>query len=367
MLTERGQQYTEETGPEPGEGPLAGPRWLYVWNRDTLGECCCWRGAQRREDSGRAIGQTGSCTSAGKHPWVTRANDELSGFAHGAADALEYPELIKRFGPPGGARQLAVVLNDLIVCDLDNPRALRDFARTIFTVPRNRVLAVSTSPRGYHVWLDCPGWNQRALNIEMAQWLYSWHSTDEGIAGRRGFCFDVRTGFNRYVVWPGQHPARRWISPAEFGEVVRQALIGMPAWRMVPSNPDRPGPWQIDATDPTTAERIFTHTQKDLPDISDLWRSESGMASDMERTWEELERACDRLLKMEPGSGRNNALNQVAYFSGVRAIVAGHPDQDVADKLITVAEQAGTHGVKATTASGLRAGMSLVARQTTAR
>lgn len=359
-LTERGQQYEIEAGPQPGEGPLSGPRWLYVWNRDALGECCCWKGSRRLQDDGAgwATGQAGNCQRPGKHPWVTKVDGEAVGFAHGAADALEYEQLIERFGTPGGARQLGVVLDDVLVVDLDSPRALRDFARMSFTVPKDKILGVSTSPRGYHVWLDVPGWNQRALNLWMTQWLAGsggWSGTDEAEAGRRGFLVDVRTGTNRYVVWPGQHPDRRWISRAEFGQVLAYTLVGMPAWRMV-ADSDRQAPWAVDTGSDTMAAWIEREGggAGEL-DLSGL--TFDGSQSELEGAWAELERWIERLETAEAGSGRNNLLNQIAYHSGGRAVAAGHSPEDVEKRLIAAGHAAGTHGVSATVRSGLYAGI----------
>jgi hypothetical protein len=105
------QDVDVETGPLPGVGVLGGERWLLVWGRDPLGECCCWRGTVRTGQGARA----GNCTNPGKHPWVIRVDGQPYGFEHGAADALDWVDLADRYGPPGGSRQLAVVLDGLIV------------------------------------------------------------------------------------------------------------------------------------------------------------------------------------------------------------------------------------------------------------
>lgn len=358
------EQQAAAEGPEPGVGPLAGPRWLYVWNRDPLGECCCWRGTRRVQDSdrGSVVGAPGDCTNPGKHPWVVRDGGELVGFAHGAADALAYGELAQRFGPVGGARQLAVVLDDVLVVDLDSPRALRDFARLSFTVPKSKVLGVSTSPRGYHVWLDAPGWNQKALNDAMAAWLEpsgGWSGTDEAVAGRKGFLLDVRTGSNRYVVWPGQHPARRWISFADFTEVIRGQLYGMPAWRMGPS--DGKAPWAVDTDDPWIRGWIDSRTGGVEIEVGPL--NFDGSDQELEFTWAELERRIDRLDTMGAKTGRNNTLNAVAYYAGSKAVMAGHGYQEVRERLVAAGTAVGTHGVGATVDSGLSSGIATLKKQ----
>lgn len=351
--TDRAAGYPVEEGPAPGQGPLGGARWLYVWNRDPLGECCCWRGAQRQD----SVGTRGSCQRPGKHPWITRKDGEPVGFVHGAADAVEYGELVGRYGPPGGARQLGVVLDGLLLVDLDSPRAVRDFARMSFTVPRERILAVATSPRGFHVWLDVPGWNQKALNTWMRDWLAPfgpWSGTEAGEAGRRGFLVDVRTGVNRYVVWPGSHPDRRWISRAEFGRTLAAALVGMPAWRMV-TDPGGKAPWAVDTAGDWMAGWIAEHGGGG-PGVSLEGLRFDGSDDELAYTWTELERWIARLEAMAPGGGRNNLLNVIAYVSGARCLAAGHPVGEVRQRLIQAGEGVGTHGVAATVDSGLGAG-----------
>lgn len=365
----------EVTGPVPGEGPFAGERWFYVWNRDVFGECCCFRGSVRTVESGAAVGVAGSCQRPGKHPWITRVDGELYGFMHGAADSVDWLTLQDLYGPSGGARQTAVVLDDLVVVDIDGERALRDFARMSFTVPKNRILGVSTSPRGYHVWLDMPGWNQKALNLWMTQWLShygGWHGTDAGKAGRKGFMVDVRTGANRFVVWPGADVLgeRRWISRKTFGAVLSRALIGMPPWRMVGAETHgvAPGgvlpPWSVDTADPWLAGWIAEHQGGGEIDLDGLVGGDDRDGETaLEQTWADLERWLARLERMGPGAGRNNALNQAAYFSGARCVAAGHSVEAVRNRLVEVGESVGTHGVRATVESGLTAGVKTIKSQ----
>ncbi|HEX8321572.1 bifunctional DNA primase/polymerase [Longimicrobium sp.] len=355
-----------EPGPVPGDGALAGERWMLVWNRDSLGECCCWRGTVRSVES--PVASVGSCQRPGKHPWTVRVDGEQYGFVHGAADALEYVELLDRFGPPGGARQLGVVLDDLLLIDIDGPRALRDFARMSFTVPKDKIIGVSTSPRGYHVWLDVPGWSQKAVNEWMASWLGplgGWDGTDEKKAGRRGFLVDVRTGSNRYAVWPGSAAERRWISRREFGAVLARALVGMPPWRMVPAGDKKDGgnaPWSVDMGDQWLQGWISERSGGGEISLEGL--TFSGEDAELEMTWAELERWLARLERMGAGQGRNNALNQAAYFSGSRCIAAGWPVDTVRARIIEVGEAVGTHGVRATVESGLGSGLAALRKQT---
>lgn len=351
-----------EQGPIPGDGALGGERWFMVWNRDQLGECCCWRGTVRPGDG---TGMRGSCQRPGKHPWVTRADGELYGFPHGAADALGYLDVVDRFGPPGGARQLAVVLEGLLVVDLDGPRAVRDFARLAGTVPAGRLLGVSTTPRGYHVWLDCPGWDQKSLNTWMAQWLGplgGWDPTSEAKAGRRGFLIDVRTGVNRYVVWPGEHPDRRWIGAGEFwAQVVAPVRAALLPGRLVGAADGTRAPWAVDTAEAGLAAWIEGNRGGAEIDVAGF--SFDGSDAEQESSWAELERWLARLEQMGPGQGRNNALNQVAYYSGAKAVLAGHSLEAVRARIIEVGESVGTHGVAATVGSGLSSGLATLKKQ----
>jgi hypothetical protein len=352
--------------PVPGEGALGGERWLLVWNRDGFGECCCWRGTVRAD----GVAGKGSCARPGKHPWVVRVDGEAVGFLHGAADALGWEELQDRYGPGGGSRQLAVVLDGLLVVDLDGQRAVRDFSRLASTVPGEKVLGVSTSPRGYHVWLAQGGWDQRSLNLWMAQWLApfgGWHGTDAGKAGRRGFLVDVRTGVNRFAVWPGADALgqRRWLSRSEFGRVLGGALAGMPAWRKVGSGPlaaAERAPWAVVTGDEWLAGWIREH-RGSTSEIDVQGFVFDGSDGELDRAWDELERWLGRLEQLAPGSGRNNLLNQVSYYSGAKAVAAGHALEVVRARLVQVGEEVGTHGVAATVDSGLRSGLAALKQQ----
>jgi hypothetical protein len=358
-------------GPVPGEGVFGGPRWLLVWNRDPLGECCCWRGAARREEGGgRAVAGAGSCTNPGKHPWAVMVDGEPVGFTHGAADAMEAGELGDRYGPPGGARQLAVTLDGLLVIDVDGQRSARDFARLSHTLPRQKILGASTSPRGFHVWLEVPGWDQKALNQWLREWLAGcggWDATDAGKAGRRGFLLDVRTGDNRYVVWPGADAAgqRRWMAPGELTGRVRRLRADLPGWRLVPPEAGPKAPWAVDTADPWLAGWIGENGGG-AGEISLAGLEFTGSDGELEFTLAELAHWTARLAGMAPGAGRNNLLNAIAYFSGSRCVAAGHSVGTVRDRLIEVGESVGTHGVRATVDSGLNAGLAQLRKQTSA-
>jgi hypothetical protein len=348
-------------GPEPGAGVLGGQRWFYVWNRDPFGECCCWRGTVRAE----GVGSRGSCARPGKHPWVVRTDGELAGFVHGAADAVEWEELADRYGPVGGARQVAVVLDGLLLVDLDGERPVRDFARLAGSVPGERILGVSATPRGFHVWLDAPGWDQRALNRWMGQWLGSWHGTEERRAGRRGFLLDVRTGPGRYAIWPGAEGwgPRRWVDPADFGQVLGRLRAGMPGWRLLPGKVAGKAPWAVDTAGEQMAGWIRDNGGSSGCEIDTSGYGFTGEQSEMDAAWAELDRGIARLAGMQAGQGRNNRLNAVAYYSGAKAVLAGHSLETVRARLVEAGEDVGTHGVRATVDSGLSAGLAVLVKQ----
>jgi hypothetical protein len=66
---------------------------------------------------------------------------------------------------------------------------------------------------------------------------------------------------------------------------------------------------------------------------------------------------------MPEGSGRNNRLNQIAYYSGAKCVMAGHSLETVRARLCQVGEEVGTHGVAATVASGLSSGLATLKKQ----
>jgi hypothetical protein len=83
------------------------------------------------------------------------------------------------------------------------------------------------------------------------------------------------------------------------------------------------------------------------------------MVRGMGLEWAEkrLERALEKLAEMPAGSGRNNRLNQIAFFQGAALVWLGEDQGKIADRIGGVARSAGTHGVDATVKSGLRAGV----------
>jgi hypothetical protein len=187
------QDVDVETGPLPGVGVLGGERWLLVWGRDPLGECCCWRGTVRTGQGARA----GNCTNPGKHPWVIRVDGQLYGFEHGAADALDWVDLADRYGPPGGSSA-----------------AGRGAGRAHRGGPGQRAGGAGLQPgRAHRARGADPGGLQHAEGLPrlagrpglepegpepvdgpVAGPWGGWSGTDERKAGRRGFLLDVRTG-----------------------------------------------------------------------------------------------------------------------------------------------------------------------------
>jgi hypothetical protein len=200
------QDVDVETGPLPGVGVLGGERWLLVWGRDPLGECCCWRGTVRTGQGARA----GNCTNPGKHPWVTRVDGQLYGFEHGAADALDWVDLADRYGPPGGRGSwpwcwtgsswwtwtASARCGTSPGCRTPCP------GRRSWGSPARR--GASTS--GWTPGLEPEGAEPVDGPVAGALGRLVTARTSAKRAGA-GFLLDVRTGANRYVVWPGQDAA----------------------------------------------------------------------------------------------------------------------------------------------------------------
>src|SRR6478735_9960665 len=187
-------------------------RWLMLWGVSPTGECSCPLGSTRRQErAGQSTGTTQDCggSGSGKHPWM----DGDRGYVHGVDNADEsQAAAIEKWGPVHGSRRWGVTLADTIVLDLDSPAAELAFTRLSMHLPLEKILGVARTPRGWHIYVDAPGWNQRALNLYMRKWLGDWHGTDAGKITRRGLLLDVRTGANRYVVWPDAsgEANRRW-------------------------------------------------------------------------------------------------------------------------------------------------------------
>lgn len=331
-----------------------------LWSVSPTGECCCPRGSSRRQERGfYALGTTTHCggSGPGKHPW----SDGQRGYVHGALDADESPEAaIAKWGPLGGARRWAVTLGNVMVIDLDGPQAVLSFARLCHHVPDDKILGVAKTPRGWHVYLDCPGWNQRALNQKMKAWLGDWHGTDRTKISRSGLLLDIRTGPTRYVVWPedsGQ-PQRRWARADE----IRTALIwrrhGMRPSLIVPDGSK--APWNLPVTPELTAEIEQAATYAPRPDgITETGHVRGGMTY----ATQELTRWCGKLAQMPPDSGRNSMLNKIAYFAGTRAIKAGMSREEVVGKLRRAALRSGLSSgeIDVTINSGLSSGLAAVA------
>jgi hypothetical protein len=320
-----------------------------VWGIGLQGECLCPRGATHLMDEhAGAYSRFHDCSSApGKHPWFIWQNNAPYGFRHGVSDALPYPQLLAEYGPPGGARRLAMSLQDVVLIDIDSLDALQAFYRIRKHVPPSRMLGLAKTPRGWHIYLAAPQWSQKAISLYMRNWLGPnlWHPTDLRKISRRGMVLDVRTGANRYTVWPESRD-RRWASAAEFRAALEFAGNGMPADRMVEDG--SLAPWNLEMT-PELRGSISKAGEDRAPQV----RLSGGVAE----TWNELERRCRVLEGMEPESGRNNTLNQVAYFAGADAVASGHSEQLVRDRLLTAAAASNTPGAAATITSGLTSGL----------
>ena len=300
------------------------------------------------EEHGETYSRFMDCSSApGKHPWFVWKEGVPYGFRHGVSDAVTYPELLRTFGGPGGSRRLALSLQNILMIDIDSLAAMQSFYRIRKHVPSSKMLGLAQTPRGWHIYLDVPGWTQKAVALYMRRWLGPnlWHPVDLGKISRRGLVLDVRTGPNRYTVWP-ESLDRRWATAAEFRAALEFAGNGMPASRMVEDG--GLAPWNLELT-PELRESISRVGEDRAPQV----RSSGGVAE----TWNELERWCKVLEGKEPESGRNNMLNQVAYYQGADAVAAGHSEQLVRSRLMTAAAASNTPGAAATITSGLTSGL----------
>jgi hypothetical protein len=247
----------------------------------------------------------------------------------------------------------------VLLIDIDSPRAMASFSRLAHTLQGHTPLGVAKTPRGWHVYLDCPGWNQRAVNRWMKGWLKDWHGTDESKVSWKGYLLDVRTGPYRYAVWPGDcptDPTRRWAREDEFKDAMVWAR-----WRMRPESlagesEQWQAPWNTEMTD-ATRERIAA-LEAPPPPTRPVTSGPIGKSA----TISDLERWCAKLAKMGADSGRNNMLNQIAFYQGAAAIAAGHDPIVVQVSLAKAAADCGCPGAEATIASGLRSGAARFAR-----
>lgn len=340
---------------EPTDARLGNTTWFYLWSIGALNECLCARGSfHRTTDHDVAVGGSADCGSgSGKHPFTVWKDGEVTGFRHGAADALPYQELIATYGESGGRRRLAMCLNDVIMIDIDSERALLSFYRFARHVPLDKIIGIARTPRGWHIYLHCPEWTQKAATIATREWLGDWDGVDAKKVSRRGLLIDIRTGPNRYTVWPGKESRdRRWVPFTEFRDQMMFAGRGMPRDRMVQDG--SLAPWNRVMND-DLRERIKqagTDNKATRPALK-----LDGSAADMALAWREFERWASMLDKMGPESGRNNALNTTAYHSGADAIAAGHSEERVRARLLAAATRNGTPGAEATITSGLTSGL----------
>lgn len=333
--------------------------WLMLWSLSPTGECCCPSGSTHLDRRGRAIGRTMPCSGggAGKHPWMVRKNGKLVGYVHGSKDADVSQEAAQeKYGQLGGARRWAITLKDLVLIDLDSIESLQAFRRMAAHIPAEKTLGVAKTVRGWHIYIDCPGFSQRALNLYMRRWLDDWHGTDRTKISRRGFLMDVRTGDNRYAVWP--EIDRRWASAAELVDNMRSVAGPMPTHRMVLDGSK--APWNLVRTPELEAE--ITAIGESVARINVVHNSDGSLHKGYALS--ELTRWCQRLAAMPADSGRNNMLNKVAYFSGARAIRAGMDPDRVRQALRDAAYACGLEPAETdlTIESGLRGGAASLTR-----
>lgn len=333
-------------------------RWLMLWSLSPTGECCCPLGSTHRALHDVATGQTLDCGSGpGKHPWWYEDGGRVYGYRNGVTDADDTrAQAVGKWGPAEGSRRWGVVLRDCILLDLDTPRALQSFRRLCMHIPDDKIMGVARTVRGWHVYLDAPGWNQRALNSCMKSWLGDWHGTDTGKISRRGFLMDVRTGDNRYAVWPDVD--RRWVTADEFRTELIWAGMRIPEHRLVPYG--NRAPWNMPMTEKLAA---LIATFKDTAPKIDIVRNRDG-AVNVSYAMRELKRWCSKLAGMPPDSGRNNMLNQISFYAGARAIAAGRPEDLVRQQLRDAALRSGMHAgeIDQTISSGLNAGLDQINR-----
>ena len=235
------------------------------------------------------------------------------------------------------------------------------------------LLGAAKTPRGYHVWLRTAldGWTGKSALTWLRLWLAA---QDRGVVGRDGG-IDIRAGDRSYLVWPGGsgEPGRRWMSTAEWSARVAAASAGW-QWDVEWTAVEQWGPpWLAGAAvGPAVAvpaqdrEQMVRGVQ--AAEYAGRGDKASG-AGDEDRLevvrnmgpeWaaERLTLALATLAEMAPGTGRNNRLNQIAYYQGATAVWVGAGSFDqVADELVAGGERAGTHGVRATVRSGLGAGL----------
>lgn len=328
----------------PEDPRLANTTWLYCWALDPLGHCLCSRGSfHRKDEHGNAYGGALDCDrSPGKHPH--------SAFPHGVKDSLTYQQLLECHNGPGGSRRLAMCLQDVVMLDIDSEQALQSFYRIKAHVPKDKLLGIGRTPRGFHVLLHCPGWTQKAVNAAMKDWLGRgmWDGVDAQKISRRGMILDVRTSGSKYLIWPGPGARdRHWASAAEFRSALNFAGRGMPHSRMI-QNGDQ-APWNLEMT-PELQDKI-ARLGADRVDRPAVVRS-----GDIGPALRELERWCRMLEQMDPESGRNNRLNNIAFYAGADAIAAGVPEDKVRARLLQAAARSNTPGAAATISSGLTSG-----------
>ena len=329
-----------------------GVRWLLTWKVDVLGDCCCLLGKRRG-------GGKGVCARPGKHPWKRVVDGESDGFTHGALDAVDtIADLVK--WRTAGNRLSAVPGKSVMVVDLDSRQALMTWARIEGGgwVPDENRLGVAKSPRGYHVWLrmDSGDWTQAAALEWMRLWLKG-HWTTGGLRG-----LDLRCGERSYVVWPeedGGMDGRWWLSDGKWAEVLGSVVV--PGTEIPEKEHDWGPPWLIDRYDDDQGLepeylRVLRDTAYSAQAHADD-RIEVIRGLGLEWAALRMEQSLEKFRAMAPGSGRNNRLNQIAFFQGSALITLGADWQMVETKLVDAAKLTGTHGIVATVKSGLRAGV----------
>lgn len=328
-----------------------GVKFLLSWRLDLIGECCCPLGSRRWTEGGVAVGSAGACARPGKHPWWTEDDEgDVRGYRHGA---LEAGSLAEALAMRNSRNRLAAVPGPgVIVVDLDSDRAFRTYVRLWEAGSGGDVVAVAQTVRGWHLWMipAVGEWSQ----IAGLAWMKESLGKDMG-------GLDIRTGERSYVLWPELD--RRWVPAEEWQGRLVQAARGFPLSGKLGLGPvwlaGDPG-----AADVNLEHKLLMHCRglagSAAPDPRELTQGDVVLAA------ERLTLACKKLLEMPAGAGRNNRLNQIAFYDGALAVWAGMDYGKVLGQLMGAGAEAGTHGVGATVKSGLGAGMRALKVEATA-
>lgn len=305
-------------------------KFFGVWGLNVLGECNCPRGFWRQESRGAMIAGRGPCERPGKHPMVVKLEDgTLFGFPHGSKDAVGWDEWVEELAGSVGAlggHAAAVIPGSMWVLDVDNNKGWRGLVRLFKAgcLDFDRVVAVTQTPRGWHVWItaDHPGWRtktaQKALNAVLSR-----------INAPLGL--EAKSAGSYVLLPPGddEFGSRRWMDVMGLAHRVswhsRVHYTKHSVWKPPPSE-EVP---RLAAEVPPIAASEPAEDFAGEP-------TEEGMTV----AWINLTVWCEQLAWV-PEGGRNDALNRLAFLNGRPAVRAGHPVEEVRQVLYEAARRAG--------------------------